>query len=158
MLLKEKIGRHLSILCLVFLAGFELNLSAQEADDVTRLNDFIQSETLEGTMLMQPTVERINPGINPEFFGYRIEGLILKGANDCLAMGAAVEIHSYIHGGVLYLVPTRVARPDVERVCPSLSQPIFELGHIDVRYSRKEVQKIVLRNVGQDLEDFAFVP
>jgi hypothetical protein len=43
-------------------------------------------------------------------------------------------------------------------VCPSLSQPIFELAKIDIRYSKKEIQKIVLRNVGEDLEDFAFVP
>lgn len=113
---------------------------------------------VEGSMVIEPKVERINPGINPEFFGYRIEGLVLKGANDCMAMGVAVEIHSYIDQGALYLLPVRANKSDIERVCPSFSQPIYELAHIDVRYSRKEIRKIIIRNVGDDLEDFAFVP
>jgi hypothetical protein len=135
-----------------------IKVSAKEIGNIKPIAQPDITEAVEGTMVVQPTVERINPGINPEFFGYRVEGLILKGANDCMAMDATVEIHSYVDQGVLYLVPARLTRPDRERVCPSLSQPIFELAKIDIRYSKKEIQKIVLRNVGEDLEDFAFVP
>lgn len=117
-----------------------------------------EDKVIESAMVMQPQVDRINGGFNPEYFGYRIEGLVLKGSNDCSATGASVVIQSYVENGVLYVVPSRLVDAGFDRVCPSVSQPIFQLSHIDVRYSRKEVQKIVIRNVGQDLEDMAFNP
>lgn len=125
------------------------------AEEVTAADPTI---TIEGAMVVQPSIERINGGINPEYFGYRVEGLVLKGANDCLATEAAVEIQQYVENGVLYLVPARILYAELDRVCPSVSQPIFELTHTDIRYSRKEVQKVVIKNVGQDLEDVTFDP
>ncbi len=113
---------------------------------------------VESAMVIQPEVERINGGFNPEYFGYRVEGLVLKGPNDCAARGASVAIQSYVDNGVLYLVPARLLDSEFDWVCPSVSQPIFELTHVEVRYSRKEVQKVVIRNVGQDLEEMAFIP
>lgn len=118
----------------------------------------LPTKTVEGVMVVQPSIERINGGFNPEYFGYRVEGLVLKGANDCLATEAAVEIQQYVDNGVLYLVPARILYAELDRVCPSISQPIFELTHADIRYSRKEVQKVVIKNVGQDLEDVTFDP
>jgi hypothetical protein len=120
--------------------------------------DAPEDKVIESTMVMQPQVHQVNGGINPEYFGYRIEGLVLKGPNDCSAVGASVAIQSYVENGILYLLPSRLVDASFDRVCPSVSQPIFQIAHIDVRYSRKEVQKIVIRNVGQDLEDMAFSP
>ena len=125
------------------------------ADEAARSAD---DKIIESAMVVQPQVERINGGFNPEYFGYRVEGLVLKGSNDCAARGASVAIQSYVDNGVLYLVPARLLDSEFDRVCPSVSQPIFELTHVEVRYSRKEVQKVVIRNVGQDLEDMAFSP
>jgi hypothetical protein len=115
-------------------------------------------ETIEGTIIDRPEVSEIYGGINPDFFGYRVSGAIRTGSNHCLAEDAYAYLDSFQHGDTVYVIPVRI-RPGTEpKSCSMVHQPVYELRSIELRHSRHDIKRIVVRNVGESREDLVIEP
>jgi hypothetical protein len=117
-----------------------------------------KQETVEGTFMLQPIIKPLDDRSNPEFFSYSVGGLLLKAANDCLATGALVSLHTFVDEGTLYIIPTRSYTTNQRLMCPSLNRPIYQFAESIVRFSRKEVQQITIRNVESSESEYIFTP
>jgi hypothetical protein len=105
-------------------------------------------------------VAPINGGINPEFFGYHISGSVELGSNFCHARGRVAELKTFTSDGVLYIIPVlNLKSQDSEpRVCDAMFAPVSGDVILDVLYSRKEIQKIVILNADEQGRVYSFEP
>jgi hypothetical protein len=91
----------------------------------------------------------INGGINPTFFGYRIDARIMTGSNPCQARGVQARLHKVKDGDVIYVTPQlSVPTGAGVRVCTREFMPQYANVSLDVRADRSRVRAIRVRNVG----------
>jgi hypothetical protein len=94
------------------------------------------------------TVEKTNGGINPEYFGYKITGFVTWGHNDCEADQRVLRLHESVQDRVLYLVAKSERAPTESINCPEVFDPVYVAITKDIRYSAKDIEKIVIINTG----------
>ncbi len=91
----------------------------------------------------------INGGINPTFFGYRIDARIMTGSNACEARGVKARLQKAKEGDVIYVTP-QLSLPVGAgvRICTREFMPQYADVSLDVRADRTRVSAIRVRNVG----------
>lgn len=93
------------------------------------------------------TVTAINGGINPDWFGYRIEGSLLLGGNPCYAQGTVARLKESTEGDVIALTP-EISKVADGRFCTEEYNPQYARVSIEVRGDSTRVSAVKVRNVG----------
>lgn len=97
------------------------------------------------------TVRAINGGINPNFFGYSINGEILVGKNPCEAQGVSAffEVSKKENGsdGVIHVTPKLKTQDSNSRSCTDEYDPVFSDTTIEIRADQNLFKNILVHGV-----------
>jgi hypothetical protein len=91
----------------------------------------------------------INGGINPTFFGYRLDAHVMIGSNPCEARGIHARLAKQKEGDVIYVIPQITVSPLEGRICTREFNPQYEDVSLEIRADHTRVSAIRVRNVDE---------